>query len=403
MKINMKDTMKKYIPIFVIIFSALGIYFIIFKKRKEYYDNKFQAIEQFMNSNIEHFEDQQQQNALTNQDFTSSLASGIWTSDSSTIVNGTLENYISISVSDDNKGTVSYITSEGKVSGNINNIIFLGNMTLTAQDPKNKNISIQIDFQPIVSVKNPLVKDMIPEAIITIRNGNTVIDKYNSFKVYDINNIGGKLSRIILSKHFYTEPTMKYDLVLYNKYLNLYKYPSNPFQVIYGTNTTTKDLDMNKLKNNYQNLIYLAYQREYYTTNNETVKTKISPAFVISAVNSSGKIFSKIILNNIEKENQTNHLTKNFFPKQTWIYFYKEVSVKNTFKFLKNETYNKNTFNFHNQADSMFNKNRIEIPNLEKSQLTVQGTYDLTLLKTMATPDIKTTLTIVPSDFKNML
>ncbi len=392
MKMKMKMKLNKsIIPISVLILCMLGIYFIIYKKEKEYYDNWFSPI---LNNNNEHFKNMKQQslNALTNKDMTMDLANGNWTSDKTEFNKiNSLKNYFTVNVDINGNGNVT-------MNNDVYKINYFGNMKLTAINLNNSNQLIQFKFKPIISNS-----DDVPTALISIYNNNEITNEYYSFKIFDVDNTGGKLSRIIASKQFYQNINEKYDINTYHKYIGDYRYPHNAIKISYGNITSGKFYD--KMEKDYDSKLMIGFKREFYTTGKDTLMTKLSQIYTLKGINNMNRLFSKIEISDIEQEKKLNGIRRGFIPKATHIYVYKMKNVKNNYSFPNSQTDSSKKFNLKNNADKMFSKINVSFPKIGDTLLTIQGNYDLVLVKTisMKPGDNRLKIEIKEKEFESVL
>lgn len=408
------------IPILVIILCALSIYYIYYYKQNEYYKN---IVEKSMITEMENFENFENspnysliQNAMNNPAFTRVLANGFWTTDKSNIIveknnKSKVSNLMKIDIDEEGEGLINLSSNHEKYK-----ITSLLNMTISGQiEGYNKsNKSIIITFvNPYVKKKNnPQIaielkkymsknnnfgikdkqkieelikeKDDIIKCRVQIYQNNSIIKDYISYKVFDSENIGGELSRLISSGQYYDlNFNMKYDLNLYNKYLYDYKYPKNMFSVVFPTvNEAKKHTSsfMNTLSQKYINQLYICYSRSFMTIDNQVLTTKISDPYMLNVV-SGNNYFQTIKLKPEIEERKYNNISKHFPLKYTTIYLYKMHKTNNTFSFLSNLTLFKNTLNLKNGADAMFKKNNIEYPDLNSVENNNKNIYNLVLVK----------------------
>lgn len=381
-------------PIFVILFCALGIYFILYKKEVEFYENQIEKIEDFQS---ERFSKEQLLNAMTNPDYTFMLANGHWTSLSSDLVKEKVTNPYRIHVSKEGKGKIILNKEEY-------NINLFTNMKLSGMNKKDKKKSITFEFLLLEKdIRNPLREDGIPRAKVSIYQNGNLVNSFYSYKLFELHGIGGELSRIILSQHYQDSPSMKYDIHTYQKYVGHFKFPFKPFSISYGSTKTGKFYD--KIKKDYDGKIILAYKREYYTHGKESLMTPLSKTYELNAMNRQNHLFSEITLSNIEEEKRINLIRKGFIPKATYIYIYKVKSVKNKYTFQKTSNENKRAFDLLNNATSIFSKNNIHLPILNETLLTMEGTYTPILCKTvrMGIKDEKMKIKMTAKDIENVL
>ncbi len=224
---------------------------------------------------------------------------------------------------------------------------------------------------------------------VSLYTNSTLNLEYFSYKIFDPNNTGGLLSRLIASQHYYNiDVPMKHDLYLYNKYLSKYKYPHNMVYANYNFsyNKNSEPTFTKTLESKYSNQLYIAYQREFLTIDNQVVRTPLSQPYVINVLNKDGLYFNDIRIKSIDNgEKKLNKIEKNFAVKNTVVYFYKMIEQKNSFSFKDNKNEIKSQFNLQNGADSMFNKANISFPNLFNTLNTNKSTYTLSLIKSYIT------------------
>lgn len=396
---------KHLLPVFFIIVFILGIYFILFKKEKEYYQNQLFAP---LQQNEEHFAMEKKEHFENNLNpYFKSLVNGYWTFFNTSLNGNKIKGMlIKIVLNDDLSGYVSQVfdrdwNKENKkmnITSVQNNIIYItyegGNW--------------QFDFNEESTNPNPLKMEKIPMMKITSSSPifNT-IKSMNSFKIYDPNmDMGGKLSRIIQSRQFFNtfNVQQKYDMNTYNKYLN-YKYPDTPFKIEYNGMSYPQNKNntfYQKLKEEYNNKIYLCYQREYVTVDSEVVRTPLSQRYTINAFFDKN-YFSKIILNNIQEENTINNIKKPFILKNTYIYIYllkKDNKMFTLKKFLPNDISMSSLGFQYNLYPKIKNFKLYDIQNLE---ITDKSEYNLQLLNKYIMTSNDMEITILPEDIQNKI
>jgi hypothetical protein len=267
-----------------------------------------------------------------------------------------------------------------------------------------QNKTILIEFIPFnEDKKNPLRNEKIPRAIVSIHQKNKKLFEFYSYKLFQLEGISGEFSRIILSQNYYLSPKLQYDIHTYQKYIGNFKYPYKPFTITYGNIKSGSFYD--KIKKNYDEKVMLAYKREYYAYQTETIITPLSKMYELKGINGADQLFKEIELVNIEEEKRINHIKKGFIPKTTYIYIFKIKSVKNKYSFPKMINEDKRSFHLLNNASSIFSKNNIQLPSLNDTLLTIQGTLTPILLKTvrMQAQDEKMKITISAKEVENVL
>lgn len=319
-------------------------------------------------------------NLQTNSIFTKKLANGLWTCEDTIIQNKQVKNLMTINIEEaqslENKGTIEFPNQNYDIN-------YIGNLFISAIDNKNSNQYITITFD--WKDKDENNKEMI-SCVVRLYDGNKVLKTYQSYKIFDVNKIGGKLSRIILSKHYYDYDSIKekYDTETYDKYINRYKYPNQAFKVIYGGNNQNQFQNFKTLlKDDYKNKIILYYQRVYQTIGSETLTTKLSKPYELKIINNQGNIFSKIVLSNAKKEeNITGIKEKSAYPLlKTKIYLYKINRKTTKYNFDKENTVNRNDFDLKNNATKIFSENKVIVPDVQKIKKTNTYYYQFELFK----------------------
>ncbi len=239
---------------------------------------------------------------------------------------------------------------------------------------------------------------------VSLYTNNTLNLEYYSYKIFDPNNTGGLLSRLIASQQYYNiDVPMKHNLYLYNKYLLKYKYPTDMVHATYNFayNKTSEPTFTKTLETKYANQLYIAYQREFLTIDNQVVRTPLSKPYVINVIDKNGLYFNSIRIKSINSgEKKFNEIQKNFAVKNTVVYFYKMIQQKNTYTFKDNKNELKSQFNLKNSADSMFSKGNISFPNLFNTLNTNKSTYTLTLIKSYTTNDDNKIIIVPYRDLK---
>ncbi len=379
-----KKIRKIMVPIIVLGLCIIGIYLIIFHKRKEYYQNRINEFKQETFQNKKPKISKKIENAYTNQEFTMDLANGNWTIPSTKFVNKKIVNYMTIELTNDNnKGIIQWIEN-GQVSKF--DINFITNMEIHAIN-KTKNHSIHIYFSKIDDIQNPLRTDNIPRCKVEYFENNQKTNDFFSYKLFSLDSISAKFSQFIESQQFYPDPKMKYNIPLYIKYVEKYQYPLHPFTVTYQTTTMQPTTFTNKLEKDYKNTIFVQYQREYYVIGSETIKTPLSKLYPILLKDKNKKWMNEIQLCEIKKENEWNHIQKPFTPKKTYIYVLKMKNTNNSYTFDSSKTIQSNSLNWKNGAEQLLNGETIDFLNPEDMTMTMDGIFDLVLLKEEDTKD----------------
>ncbi len=393
---------NNFLPIFFIIVFILAIYFILFKKNKEYYENQI----------FSNFSNYTQKEYFQNKSL-KEMAGGYWTYLNTTVdgdqLNGMLLKVV-LNSEDPLDGYIIFVLAKDvtkeigrkiPITSIVNNKIII-ETTLTRNNEKN---IMEIDCND--QGDNPLKSENIPMAMVKTSDG--FIKRFKIFKMNNPKIIGGKLSRIIASMHYYDLPLEeKYDLNTYNKYLS-YQYPSEPFRVEYGGVDVKEYLNnpfYKKLNNIYENEIYFCYQREYATVDNEVVRTPLSPKYNLSLVKNPN-YFSKIILTSIEEENRVNNILKPFVIKNTYIYIYKKIKRELVFindkNYLSQKFYSTKDLNFKNNFKRSLLNKPIDLLQIEDIEAEEVSNMNLTLLNkyVMTSNDIE--ITILPSDLEKII
>jgi hypothetical protein len=379
-----KKIRKMMVPMIVLGLCAIGIYLIIFHKRKEYYENRMNELEQESFQNKKPKVSKKLQNAYTNQEFTKDVANGNWTIPSTKFVNKKIVNYMTIQATDDIKKSFIQWNENGKMSRFLINLF--SNMEIHAID-KPRNRSIHIYFSNLNDVLNPLRLERIPRCKVEYFENNKKTNEFYSYKLFSLDTISAKFSQLIESQQFYPDPKMKYNIPLYLKYVEKYQYPLHPFTVTYQKTTMKPTTFTNKIEKDYKNTIYVQYQREYYVIGSETIKTPLSKLYPILVKDKNKKWMNEITLNEIKKENEWNHIQKPFTPKKTFVYVLKMKNTKNTYTFDSKKTINQSSLGWKNGAEQLLNNEDVDFMNPEDMTMTMEGIFDLVLLKEEDTKD----------------
>ena len=284
---------------------------------------------------------------------------------------------------DNNKGIIQWMEN-GQISKF--DIHLITNMEIHGIN-KTKNHSIHIYFSKIDDIQNPLRTDNIPRCKVEYFENNKKTNDFFSYKLFSLDSISAKFSQLIESQQFYPEPQMKYNIPLYLKYVEKYQYPLHPFTVTYQTTTMQPTKFTNKLEKDYKNTIYVQYQREYYVIGSETIKTPLSKLYPILLKDKNQKWINEIQLCEIKKENEWNHIQKPFTPKKTYIYVLKLKNTNNTYTFNSSKTIQSNSLGWKNGAEQLLNNETIDFLNPEDMTMTMDGIFDLVLLKEQDTKD----------------
>ena len=317
---------------------------------------------------------------INNLQFTTEYANGTWTYLTSTvnsdyIMNITI-NQTQQSNTTDNYGTITVTdtTSNNNVILNLT-ITSIGNGMLTASVQSSDNsdpTAITPTGMPITNIfiqfVNSMNSDMIKEiqkqvyytseapiAIVSLFNGNILVSKYASYKVFN-NTVGSNLYGILLSNSFYVDnPVPIYDYTAYNKITTNYQYPSNYITFNFGTVNSSVQTT---LQNNYFGQIQFAIQRVFQSPTGNQITTSLSSPLLISALQGSN-IPESIQIVPLSADQQANNLNSFFQPISTIVYFYKFQSVDTTYGYNNNNliTVPSSVMNFKNQSKKMFNSN----------------------------------------------
>jgi len=383
---------EHFIPILIILLSILFIYFIFFQKKKEFYENLIEGI------NRENFKNSSEiQNEQTNSIFTKELASGSWTCEDTMIENNKVINVMKIIIGNDSneKGMIEFPNQNYKIN-------YIGNLFISAVDEKDSNKYITLLFDWKKKEKE------FASCVIKMYDGNKILKTYQSYKIFDVNNMGGKLSRIILSKHYYDYNSIKekYDIDTYNKYINKYKYPNQAFQMIYhNTNPPIFNNFKSFLKDNYKNKVIFYYQRVYQTIGSETLTTKLSKAYELKVINNQGTIFSKIILSNaLKEENMTGIKEKSRYQLlKTRIYLYKMNRKTTKYNIDKENKVDKKDFDLKNNSDRIFSEKKVIVPDINKVKKTDTYYYQFELFKEVSMTNSKQEIEITTKELEKFI
>ena len=197
---------------------------------------------------------------------------------------------------------------------------------------------------------------------------------------YSNNQVGAQLYRIILSKNFdINNPPPVYDYTAYNKIISNYKYPSNIMTPItfYGSQNTTI---VNKIKTNYQGIIYFAIQRVFYSPTDDTkeIISNLSTKIQINIVNNIFPAF--ISISSFQTDQTINGLTTFFRPKATIVYFYKFINEVSAYRFAGPDiNVPSSSLNIKNNATSI-TEPTITINDLSTVEKDVTNNFQITLV-----------------------
>ena len=415
-------------PVLIIIFSILIICAILQNKNNKRLNN---GIEKFMNNYLENEKNDLKLNVQNNLAITKEFANGTWTYfyttvdsnyNASNLITIDIQNIPSIDNSNNkNYGTVKFDPLFVFVINFISNGIIIANLY---------NLTINIKFLNIFSKINST--SQIPKSIISVFDGNNLINKFSSYKVYN-NKVSNELYGIIKSNDYRIDsPPQLYDFNSYNKIIsNDYKFPSKIITLTFKTsNDSTTNLIKQKIINNYSGKIKFSIQRVFYSPSSDGTEiiTKSCDSSLISVLDNNN-IPDKIIIAPFSSDKSENNLNTFFKPKETILYFYKlNGQPQSTYDFsssvvnnslltsISNST-NKNTISNNNiitissdflklqngaDGDNMFKKS-ISFNNPLSVERKNLSTFELTLIRRVRHNNLDDSPSIPFSDLYNLL
>jgi len=415
-------TNKIIYPILIIIFSILIVFAIINNKSSsalnkcvEKFTNGLPIPSAMMMSQPVNYNLPTNQTVLTtsaanNNTFNTQLINGPWTCDLTTVdSNYIASNLLEISLNNNtNTGT---ITNYGTVTYNNQTytIIFLLNNVLTAvvynSSGQETNETMSINFfnnytqEGQVNINPPFYKPEEFNSAVSIFNGNTLITKFASYKVYNNNTVGSELYRIIIAQAYQinTSPPV-YDYPTYNVIIDNYQYPPNFITFTFGTSNSGV---INTLNTYYQNNISMAIQRVFTSPTGASITTKVSKRIELSAV-SNNQIPTNITVCSFQSDQATNNLNSFFTPKSTILYFYKYQNMTVTYDYANGNISKPNSvLNLKNSANNM-TESTIQYNDLSSVEKIDTYSYIITLVGTYNS-NLSDTTVINFSDLINKL
>ena len=406
------------IPLLIVILCILGIYFIIFKKKKDNYSEFF-----------ENFDNQNSDTSTTtisnyenNVPFTINYANGYWTTNNSEFdSNNTLTKLIQISITGDSSTNFS-----GKIINEdgfeYDNIIAISNLNIIANNKSNPDKSISIIFKNIFKQSEDIDPDLIkiPQCTFYFNENNILVNKFDSYRIDNPSNVGGKLSRIISSKHIYDyDVKPQYNFNLYNKIINNWIFgPDLVTAKSYTNSSSLTTIDKNLLLNKYSNKLYISIRRSFISpnpdNNGQYIKTKISKPYVINIMSGTSYL-NDIIIKNLNYDLQNNNVDINdmFRYKSCEIYLYKwKDNLGSNYTFDNDYMLNKNKIITTGGTSklNLFSTTNVDVPDVLQSVLNNNNDYELILINTQTYLDSssmedisKLDITLSLSSFKNYL
>lgn len=407
------------IPFLIIILSITFIYGYLINIK----NNKFnKSYDFFIGSSESSRLNKIENNAATNTFFTKEFAIGSWTTQETIInkitdkvsnqITNKLLNLMIIDILD--------YSNSSDIIGNVNmynkiyNITFLLNENLFAKNSLDNTDTLNIKFINNITndkddIKNDTFNDdNIPNCIVTILKGNSIISKFISYKLIKDNiDINDKLYRIILAKDYYVrQPPILYNFEVYNTIIENYKYPENYIELLYENyKIFNKKYEnyKNKIKNEYNGQIKFSIRRVFQSPTGNEIITKMSDPILLDIIKNN-KLPSLIKIKKFIDDKKANNLDDFFIPKATLIYFYKIKNSKITYNYGNSEfiKFSQNELSLQNNANNMFLP-YILYNDLNKVQKTIKDTYICIFLKKIYVNNLNSEIKINFSNIYNFL
>ena len=444
-------------PILIIIFSVLIIYAILNGRNNQRLNNN---IEKFINSPpvLDGESQDLSFNIQNNTNITLKFANGNWTtpytnfnkfpiyrcgyenewacccnyesSDQSTCYNPTAywcTDYMTITITDTmekSPNSASYGTifnPNGR--RDIYNITYILNETITGVLQNNSNNHIQIKFlnryngETYGNLTN--ARDTFT-SVVTIFAGDSIILKYESFKLIENNCLNGgngqycggdnseynnspnlinitsnnfisSQTRNILSSqngvidqdqntntggNFTLNPAEVYDINAYKIIISpTYKYPSNFITLSFGDTPSTTTL--NNIQTNYGGNINLCIQRLFQSPTRSIIQSVRSKLLSVSVLR-NGQIPKKIIISSFQSDMEANNLKTFFKPYRTNLFIQKLESSNLSYSYSDSSmiTVNSSNFNLQNNANNMYQQ-FVQFPDLNSLTQTNNQIYQV--------------------------
>lgn len=399
------------IPFLIIILSITFIYGYLINIKND----KFNKSYDFFMNKIEN-------NAATNTFFTKEFAIGSWTTQETIITKITdqVSNQIINKLSNLMIIDILDYSNNSDIIGNVNiynkiyNITFLLNENLFAKNSLDNTDTLNIKFINNITNEKDDIKnntfndDNIPNCIVTILKGNSIISEFISYKLIKDNiDINDKLYRIILAKDYYVrQPPILYNFEVYNTIIENYKYPENYIELLYENyKILNKKYEKykNKIKHEYNGQIKFSIRRVFQSPTGNEIITKMSDPILLDIIKNN-KLPSLIKIKRFIDDKKANNLDDFFIPKATLIYFYKIKNSKITYNYGNSEfiKFSQNELSLQNNANNMFLP-YILYNDLNKVQKTIKDTYICIFLKKIYVNNLNSEIKINFSDIYNFL
>jgi hypothetical protein len=430
---------KFIIPILVIIFSLLVIYYILDKKNKKYFIEKFipliiknsnyqkiiinseDNIENDINDDDDDNDDDDNNNykyskKILNESFVSKPVStptplvknspnnelsyiiyslkGTWTNNYSVVNNNRIYNTTTVDISDEKNPIVKFKFKNKKdktykVTGvKDNSIICKSN-----DDSNILYIRLLNDKEDNKIYKNTLVQYNGQKCLFSFYypTSNKPFSRYISYQILK-QPVDSNLLNIVKGKDwivdFVKEP---YDFKTYNIIVGKYKFPKKIMEIKYNKKNNDKNKNMFKvIKEKYPKGITLYIKRVYVSPNgkNKEIKTHISKPFKI-LIKDEDKIpeMIKIISFNADKKMNSKgkyifNKANKFVPKCTYVYIEQFYHMSDEFKKIPVKNVNKREFVLNKNAKNIF-KDNIEFINLNKIVKNLTYNYKMKYFTTL--------------------
>lgn len=382
---------NKIIPFIIICFCLLIFIGILRNKKAEKINNimeNFINNENFINKNIEHFDDQIPSNYPgLDSTFIDEYMSGYWTTPDTTLNNEGFATQLMKVELKNKKGTITL----PKIEGNkyYNGISY--NILISKAGEKDGSIvgvsnesqyTLSINYFIISKENNNNSDDLLFTTnvplgkIIFIDKNNDKSGTICSYKVPENAKIEpSKLKDIIQSKSFNCDEIKDiYNIKSYIKIIGDYQFLNDSVSFSFGLNYNSSPQILNYyniIKNSYASKLLFRIAREFIAPNGSTIRTQASKIYTLEAFKKIGNnitIPSTININAPINDINLNNINYNeYIPKALIVYFYKTTNTSTTYNFNNSAIINNSKFKFNNNGingSTMFSTNNIDTNNL---------------------------------------
>ena len=372
-------------PILIIIFSILIVYAILTKRKNDKLNNN---IEKFLNYDNPDNPDKKSndlsksnlaKNNINNSIMTNIFANGYWTTPTTKVNVGKVENVMQMkatSLMKDNISSGNY--GSINVLNNNYTITFISNENIIGKTTSNNFIYIKIYNTFSKESKDvPQINGTIT-SMIKMYNDNVLMNEFFSYKIPDISNIEFVKNLIKKQDVYVKKPAEVYDLKAYTAIINNYQYADNFLYMKYAS--SNEDI-LNKIKVNYSNKLIFSIKRVYKTITGSNITTTMSPNITLKGYDDNKNIASYIVMKSFLNDLNKMGLTSTFIPVSTILYFYRLKNIDTKYSYGDNKLYNtpNSTFNLKNNAENMY-LSTIQYNNLNSITETNNSIYELTLV-----------------------